>query len=81
MSDLPDAEEEAEAVARAFHETYERLAEAHGYETRAESAVPWDEVPEANRDLMVAVALDLLSRGAIDPGPLTLEELAEVDPL
>lgn len=44
------------AVARRFHETYERLAPAFGYETRRESAVPWDDVPQDNRDLMVAVA-------------------------
>lgn len=54
-----------ENVARAFHESYERLAPEHGYETREESAVPWDEVPESNRSLMVAVAADLLERGVI----------------
>jgi hypothetical protein len=40
--------------ARALHDAYERLAPEFGYETRKESAVPWDEVPEANRRLMVA---------------------------
>lgn len=54
-----------ENVARAFHEAYERLAPDHGYETRKESAVPWDEVPEHNRALMVAVVADLFERGVI----------------
>ena len=54
-----------ENVARAFHEAYERLAPDHGYETRKESAVPWDEVPEQNRALMVAVVADLFERGVI----------------
>jgi hypothetical protein len=34
----------AEALARLFHETYERLAPEFGYETRKASAVPWEEV-------------------------------------
>jgi hypothetical protein len=55
----------AEQIAAAFHEAYERLAPDHGYETRRESAVPWEEVPERNRDLMVAVVQDLLDRQVI----------------
>ncbi len=55
----------AEQVARAFHESYERLAPRYGYRTREASARPWDEVPEDNRRLMVAVAADLLTRGVI----------------
>ena len=41
-------------VAREFHETYERLAPVYGYETRIESAVPWEDVPGENRALMTA---------------------------
>lgn len=47
-------------LAQAFHETYERLAPSFGYETRRESAVPWEEVPEPNRRLMEAVCAELL---------------------
>jgi hypothetical protein len=43
-------------LARLFHEEYERLAPNFGYSTREASAVPWDDVPDANRDLMVATA-------------------------
>lgn len=43
-----------EEMAQAFHEAYERLAEDFGYKTRAESAVPWADVPDANKALMVA---------------------------
>ena len=57
---------EAERYARQFHETYERLAPMFGYETRKESAVPWENVPQKNRALMIAVAgtvvLDALDR-------------------
>lgn len=59
-----------EELARRFHETYERLAPAHGYRTRGESAVPWEQVPEANRNLMVAVCGDLLSRRIVDGRPM-----------
>lgn len=45
-----------ESVAAAFHETYERLAPSFGYDTRQASAVPWEDVPEPNKSLMVAVA-------------------------
>lgn len=46
-------------VARLFHETYERLAPDYGYETRRESAVPWKDVPAANRALMNAVVREV----------------------
>ena len=48
MADL-----DAHGLARLFHDTYEALAVLHGYKTRTESAVPWDDVPEVNRRLMV----------------------------
>ena len=54
-----------EDIARAFHETYERLAPEHGYETRKASAVPWEDVPEQNKSLMIAVVAALIERGAI----------------
>jgi hypothetical protein len=58
-----------EELARAFHETYERLAPKFGYETRRESAVPWEEVPEANRKLMIAVCEELVDRVLATPVP------------
>lgn len=51
-----------EGLAEMFHEAYERLAPELGYETRANSAVPWSEVPEPNRSLMLAAAADVLQR-------------------
>ena len=63
MPDVTDAEEAAafEDIAKLFHQTYERLAPDFGYETRAESAVPWEEVPENQRRLMTATV-----RGVLD---------------
>lgn len=46
----------SEQLARLFHETYERLAPSFGYSTRKGTAVPWAEVPEKNKRLMIAVA-------------------------
>ncbi len=46
--------DDSEAVARLFHETYERLAPEYGYTTRPVSAVAWEDVPENNRRLMIA---------------------------
>lgn len=52
---------DAQDLARRFHEAYERLASSFGYETRRESAVPWESVPENNRKLMIAVCAELIS--------------------
>lgn len=57
----------AEEIAREFHEAYERLAPEHGYKTREASAVPWADVPENNKALMMAVAMDLVDRRVIAP--------------
>lgn len=45
-----------------FHEAYERIAPEIGYETRSESSVPWPEVPETNRRLMILAANDVITR-------------------
>lgn len=58
----------AEEVAKAFHKTYEELAPAHGYETREASAVPWEDVPEKNRTLMVETAKALLHARVVIAG-------------
>jgi hypothetical protein len=57
-----------ERIARAFHEAYERLAPEFSYRTREASAVPWEDVPQQNRDLMIATVGDLLARGIIANG-------------
>ena len=55
----------AEDVARAFHEAYEDLAPEFGYRTREASAKPWDQVPEQNRNLMIATVQRLINNGVI----------------
>jgi hypothetical protein len=55
-------------IARRFHETYESLAPDHGYETREESAKPWEAVPAQNKNLMIATVERLLETGVIRPG-------------
>jgi len=55
----------AEEIARKFHEVYEKIAPDFGYKTRTESAVPWEEVPMPNRDLMIATVNELLRDGVI----------------
>jgi hypothetical protein len=52
--------------ARLFHETYERLAPRFGYTTRAESAVPWDDVPANNRALMEATVAEVFAAHAAE---------------
>jgi len=52
---------DAEAIARLFHEAYERLAPAFGYETREATRRPWEQVPERNKRLMVAATAEVLA--------------------
>jgi hypothetical protein len=58
----------AEAIAREFHSSYEKLAPEFGWETQTASRKEWDEVPDENRELMVAVAQDLISRQIVREG-------------
>jgi len=54
--------EQVEAIAQQFHEAYERLAPAFSYTTRTESCKPWADVPEQNRNLMIAVCAEVMTR-------------------
>ena len=58
----------AEELAQLFHDTYEKLAPDYGYETRKASAVPWSDVPEPNKSLMIAVADKVLDRIKLEAG-------------
>lgn len=49
-------------LAREFHEVYEALAPAYDYSTRVDSAVPWDDVPEPNKSLMLAVSGAIIAK-------------------
>jgi hypothetical protein len=64
--------ETAENIAKEFHESYEANAPRFSYKTRIASRVPWEDVPENNRRLMIEVCRDLLARGIIMPGPNTI---------
>ncbi len=56
---------EPERLAQAFHEAYEELAPQFGYKTREASAVPWADVPENNKRLMIATC-ERVARAAIE---------------
>ncbi len=67
-----------EQLAQKFHETYERLAPSHGYETRKESAKPWADVPANNKNLMIAVCGEILEELKKHTRELTVQEALEV---
>lgn len=50
----------SEELAKYFHQNYEQLAPHFGYKTREASAVPWEDVPEMNKNLMVTVCHRIL---------------------
>jgi len=59
---LSNAEFDALKLAQVFHEVYEEMAPHFDYKTRDASAVPWADVPENNRKLMIAVSARIISR-------------------
>lgn len=54
----------AEELAKQFHDLYERFAPLYNYKTREKTAVAWEDVPDNNKGLMVAVANAILYPGA-----------------
>lgn len=63
------ANEDAERIAKRIHATYETLAPRFGWETQARSRERWENVPEENRALMIAVVDELLQAQVIFAGP------------
>jgi hypothetical protein len=59
---------QVEAIARAFHENYERLAPEFGWKPQPQSSVSWERVPPENRQLMQATVRSLLIDGIIEVG-------------
>lgn len=47
----------AELIAKTFHANYEAIAPQFGYETRESSAVEWENVPDQNKQLMIATVM------------------------
>lgn len=45
-----------EYLASLFHRHYENLAPIYGYSTRGKTRVPWKDVTEPNKSLMIATA-------------------------
>jgi hypothetical protein len=77
MTDLT-LDELAEAIARSSHETYERYAIAHGWQTQPSTrGRGFDDIPEANRLTMLATFRGLLEAGVIEAGPAVLGEIKE----
>ena len=62
-------------IAEMFHRNYERLAPLYSYETRKASAVPWIDVPEPNRCLMLATVSAVL-QDMTTPDPARAESQA-----
>lgn len=60
-TDMPSQGLKPEELAEKFHTIYEKLAPQFGYKTKEESAKPWGEVPEQNKQLMIAVCKGILN--------------------
>src|SRR5229473_6765033 len=74
---------QAENLARFFHTTYEELAPQFNYSTRKASAVPWQDVPENNKRLMIAVSeqVILLFEAEARAEKIALKTLSGLEPV
>jgi len=52
--------DQAEELAKIFHDLYEKMAPTFDYQTQDASAVPWEDVPANNKQLMIAVCREIL---------------------
>ena len=57
-----DVWSDPELLAHFFHDEYERLAPAYGYETRKDSDDAWADVPEKDKALMIAVCESVIEQ-------------------
>lgn len=71
-SAAPECPPHVDWVASQFHAVYEQIAIDLGYETRRDSAVPWEDVPDLNKNLMRQTVARLLTRDVIAYGGVTL---------
>ncbi len=63
-----------EQLAQFFHETYEALAPIYSYKTREASAKPWADVPEQNKNLMIAVCAQVMVRMMANSSEITAKQ-------
>lgn len=56
-------------IAMEWHAAREQFAPDYGAKPRGEPAVPWPDLPERDRALMLVTVHNLLRRGIIAPGP------------
>jgi len=61
-TEFTPAQMRAEELARAFHNTSERLAPVYGVSTEDETPIAWEDLPEQERTLMIATATEILKR-------------------
>lgn len=67
----------AEDVARKFHQVYEALAPQYNYKTRGDTALPWEQLPENSRRLMVDTSLHILRWMGLDECDVGLSDMSE----
>ena len=54
-----ELEDEIKSIAMKFHETYERLSVEYGWKSQESCQVSFEELPEENRKLMLAVVREV----------------------
>lgn len=69
-------DERIRIAAKAAHDAYEEYAPEFGYDTRQESAVPWEELPANRRALMcVSIGAALAAADGVSPPPDAILDL------
>lgn len=62
---VPNRLDTAEEIAKTFHYTYEALAPLFRWETQTASRTSWEDLPDKNKNLMIATVASLLASGVI----------------
>ena len=65
---------QAEELAKRFHYLYEMNALNYGYETRRETSVKWEDVPDNIRALMTHVCSEILKESTL---PLDIQRVLD----
>ncbi|UTF56004.1 hypothetical protein [Natronosalvus rutilus] len=79
----PQDEDDVEAFAEYLHEQYEEAAADAGWQTQDGTSVPFDELPEENRETMLGLARRVSRRFLVvdlDDGAVGLKEDEDLEP-
>lgn len=72
--------EDVQRLAEFLHENYEKIARQENWKTQIKCQVKFDELPEANKKVMLKLAEKLINEGyRLEPGSMSYREIALIN--